>query len=76
MRQTSNHYMKKNKSKNPRLELYKIHKHWDKGSLATLNQEEVEYRLYNNLPVDDLYDNLKFRYDRKNKDNDKRNENL
>lgn len=48
--------------------LYNIHKKWNKRGQPTLNQEEVEHRLYNNLPVDDLYDTLKFRYERENDD--------
>jgi len=32
---------------------------WAKGmSKKTMNQEEVDYRLNNNLPLDDLFDNL------------------
>ena len=47
-----------------------IHKKWEKKvSRNTLNPQEVEYRIQNNLPLTDLYNNL-FTFGKSNGDKD------
>ena len=47
---------------------YFLTKTWDTRYRGqTFNQEEVTYRLENNLPIDDLYDTLNNRYTHKGK---------
>lgn len=42
------------------LDIYKGSKEWEKSpSRQTLNQEEVDYYIYNNLDLNELYDELK-----------------
>lgn len=41
-------------------------KEWDTSYRTyALNQDEINYRLENNLPIDDLYDTLDKKYKRK-----------
>ena len=62
---------KGSKTKNSSLNTYNLHKEWKKSSLKkTLDIDEVDYYLYNDLPIEELYDEMKlYNYDWKNNKN-------
>ena len=44
------------------IDKYPITKHWEKRtSKRVLDQETLEYYIYNDLPIDEYYDSLKLR---------------
>jgi len=61
---------KSNKKKNKqRLIQYKP-KHWQKSMHSYYDVDEINHRLENNLPLDDIFDSFKGKFERKN-NNDK-----
>jgi len=58
---------KKTSGRSGTIKKYFLTKTWDTRYRGqTLNQEEVIYRIENNLPIDDLYSKLDNKYKRKN----------
>jgi len=55
----------KKKQKNSSLDVHRNHHQWKKQSLKkSLDIDEVDYYLYNDLPIEELYDELKlYSYD-------------
>ena len=59
---------KKTSGRSGTINKYFLTKTWDTRYRGqTLNQEEIEHRLNNNLPIDDLYSKLDNRYTHKGK---------
>ena len=55
------------KSKSGVLNRFFYTKTWDSSKHSLLSQEEIEHRLYNNLPLDDVYDENISKYNKKKK---------
>ena len=44
------------------LQTYPMHKHWQKmSSRRTLDIQDIDYYIYNDLPIDELYDEMNLR---------------
>jgi hypothetical protein len=53
-------YKKMKKKSNPSLDIYKTTHQWDKTSYRnTLDIDEIDYYINNDLPLDEYYDNVK-----------------
>ena len=58
----------KTNKKSGTLDRYYLTKTWKKSKHSLLSQEEIEHRIYNDLPLDDLLDKAANKY-KKDKDN-------